>query len=210
MICIMPVTRLELFRDAIEAIENDGWKVLYEIDNKRTGTNGASAIRNKLLSQIINDATYIRFADDDDLMLPNRELAIETLIKNPDIDIVYFDYLLTENDTDRVVKFTGDLQKDAIMTIPPWGWVARASSLKRVGEIFNPKLLAVEGGYAFFRLIKAGMKFKHIPHVAYNWRRGNTSSSLSRHIEVEREWIKLKENIKTYFEVEKSRGRLCR
>ena len=159
-VCIVPVTRIDSFNPAAQSIFNDDWTLSYEIDRDRVGAN---IIRNKLLSQAI-DADYIRFADDDDLVLPHREIAIKEL---EDCDVVYFDYILNNSKC----NFTGSLMTDAFISPAPWAFVAKATALRCITELFDPNLPTCQGGYAFFNMIKHGLKIKHIKHYAYHWLR---------------------------------------
>jgi hypothetical protein len=164
MTCLVPLTRIDTFNPL--SILADGWDLIIEPDSEREGVNKT---RNKLFEKAINaGAEFIRFADDDDIVLPHRQIALNELT-NPNIDVVYFDYLYDNKGQVNRYEFSGDLLQDASYSPPPWTFVVKTKSLN--GKCpFDQRLPAVrEGGYAFFEMIKMGLKFKHMPFPAYHW-----------------------------------------
>ena len=184
----MPVTRNADV--AIKSVEADGWTVLSKVDSEKVGAN---VIRKELLASA-TEATYIRLADDDDIMLPNREEAIAALV---DCDVVYFDYLLTDDGVDRKIRYTGDLRIDCLNTVPPWSWVAKKSALDLVPNLFDPNVKYIHGGYTLFEMIKAGLKIKHVPIFAYHWIRG--TNGISSNSGVDAEYNKFQQEVEEYF-----------
>jgi hypothetical protein len=168
---LMPVTRPELLGYASLPIGADGWALLCQIDRGA----GVQATRNSLLTKALSEgAQYIRMADDDDKLLPHREHALEALA-DPDVDVAYFDFIFNNRGASNQILFTGDLEKDSRMIPPPWSWVAKGSALGRLHQecpLFDPAIVRLHGGWVWLRMLQAGLRFKHVPVLAYEWRRG--------------------------------------
>lgn len=179
---LTPITREHLLPSIADNIQRDGWGFLYEIDYLKQGPN---KIRNSLLNKaIILGATYVRFSDDDDLIMPHRERVCEVL-SNPDIDVVYLDFIFDKNNKQCINPFTGDLYNDVMRCPGPWSFVAKVEALNQfnaVGnELFDPTLPCINGGFAFLKMIKAGLRFKYVPIIAYHWRREFDNNSVNKH-----------------------------
>jgi hypothetical protein len=165
MICCVPITRGDTFNPS--SITADGWEILSEVDTDRKGAN---VTRASLLQKALAQGTdYIRFADDDDIMLPNSAVAIKELT---DCDVVYFDYQVNG----VPFQFSGDIVTDLMHGIGPWAFVANAKSLVGI-DLFDPSLPCIQGEYALLAMLKAGLKIKHVPIQAYNWLKGTSGVS---------------------------------
>ena len=166
--CLIPVTRKDLAQTAVEHAEADGWTVFQEHDSERIGVN---PMRNALLKTALDaGADYIRWADDDDIIMPHREAAVAAL---QDTDVAYFDFYYSRYGQTAPYRFSGDIKSDAMDLPAPWAFVARADALRRFTDC-NPlwDLASVygHGGEAFFKMMQSGLRIRHVPVFAYDWR----------------------------------------
>ena len=168
MTCLVPLTRVDTFDSS--SILADGWNLVTEIDSERKGAN---ATRQILFKKAFDSGVeFIRLADDDDVILPHREIALNEL-SNPNIDVVYFDFLYDHEGEVHKGNFSGNLLCDAYSSPAPWTFVIKTKALN--GRCpFDPKIPAMEGGYAFLEMLKMGLRFKHVKVPAYHWNMRST------------------------------------
>ena len=169
-VCLIPYIKPDLLPQAVASAEADGWDVLTQEDPNR---EGASATRNKLLTRAL-EAGYelIRYADDDDIVLPHRERILPAF--EAGADVVYTNYVMVEQGLPRLMAMFANPRW--AITNPPdcWGWIATADALKRVqaqsGDLW-PLIPLAEGFFVFLKLFRAELNIQHVPVQAYEYRR---------------------------------------
>jgi hypothetical protein len=176
MYALMPITRPMQSATIHNDCTADGWRVLNMMDQLRIGPQ---AMRNILLTKAIKaGALYVRFVDDDDRLLPHRELAEKAL---ETADVVYFNHEHIWNGQRTPFKFSGDPRADLIHSPAPWCWVARCDVLAKLHEeqpLWDTTWAIYHGGPTWIRFLKAGLKIVHIPVPAYEWHRQTLSVSM--------------------------------
>ena len=106
--CLIPYYRLDKVQVAINSAVKDGWQVEAMQDKE---FHGVCKIREALLNRtfVDKDIKFIRYLDDDDILLPHRKKVLEIFNANPKVDIVYMNYLaIMPNKTKHNIKFSGN------------------------------------------------------------------------------------------------------
>ena len=164
--CCIPVTRPRRAVYAARSAEWLGWNILTLEDHDR---RGPCWVRNELFQQAESQgATVIRFLDDDDLAL--NLTASEALAMTHETDVVYFDYLKTHPVTVRSqVRLSGDPSIDWMSWLSG-NWVARLDALLLLGiRPWDETHSHCEASRMAFRMLRAGLKIKHLPVLGYYW-----------------------------------------
>lgn len=178
--CLIPTTRPGLALRAANSAVSDGWDVITEHDLLRSGP---CATRNSLFATAINEGyDLIRYADDDDIVLPH--LAQVLPLFEAGADLVYTDFIRVDpNGYRHYQRFPPD-PKDVLRWPPDcWGWVATADALKRAGHHW-PDAGMVEGYFVFLSLFRAGLKMRYAPVPAYEYHMARTGLHASPDVKV--------------------------
>ena len=191
--CLLPITRETIVGPLLCQLRDDDWAVLSDVDVYR---GGSARIRNRLLDAALGSKPdIVRFADDDDLIYPHRTEAMEALA---DADVAYFDFDLAEPGINPMrFTFSDDPWVAASWSPGPWAWVARGTALEqfRHKDLFDPVLPCLQGGFAFLKLLQAGLRVVHAPHLAYRWRRSHFPPNVNDHPEAAGLHVLLKQQI---------------
>jgi hypothetical protein len=126
--CLIPAVQdSPALRRAQASCLSDGWDVFTHFDPTRRGEQAAREAAFDTWA-LFDPVQFIRYLDDDDLLLPHRQQVQEVFRADPTVDVVYLDYLTrVPGEADRTTGFTG-VAAEAIMTVHPWVWVARKSA----------------------------------------------------------------------------------
>jgi hypothetical protein len=151
--------------------EADGWYVESKED---TQFHGVCKIREALLNDaFVNPETkFIRYLDDDDILLPHRDKIKEVFDANPDVHIIYMDYIMTTpSGITHNIKYSGNPIEDCLQ-IHPWSWVARVEALHRVKDVYGylwDHTVHREGGNTWLSFLQLNAKILHVPIEAYQY-----------------------------------------
>ena len=73
---------------------------------------------------ISEDIKYIRYLDDDDLLLPHQAQIAKVFEEHPEVDIIYTNYNMSmPSGVVHPVSHIGN-PIDDLMNLHPWSWVA--------------------------------------------------------------------------------------
>jgi hypothetical protein len=164
---------LDTLSTAVDSAEKDGWKV--ETIQDKT-YSGVCKMREALLNRAFadKDIKYIRYLDDDDIILPHRSKVEAVFDSNPDVHIIYTDYVMNLPSDNKVsIKYSGNPVEDCI-PIHPWSWIARVEALHRVKDVYGylwDYTVNREGGHTWFNFLQLGANILHVPIEAYQYNR---------------------------------------
>lgn len=146
---------------------------------------GASAARNKGLRAARGE--FIALLDSDDFYLPGKmSLSVRKLLGDHSISLVYTDYFLVDSEGCRVrtvkknhpgqMEFLRTFLKEGLF-IPPSITLLHKECLEKSGYFDETLLNGHEDTEMWFRMLKAGYRFGHIPEplTAYRWHPENFS-----------------------------------
>ena len=197
--CLIPYYRLNTVQKAITSALDDGWYVESMMDSKQDGVH---KIREALLNRafVSPETKFVRYLDDDDVLLPHKAKIKDIFNTNPNIDIVYTDYILkTPLGFTHHPKQSGDIIKDC-MTIHPWSWVARIEVLHKIKDIYgfvwDYNRPCREGGYTWLKFLSLHFSMLYVPIEAYQYNKSSDPSCISNHPEFATETIKLEQELK--------------
>jgi hypothetical protein len=135
---------------------------------------GPAVVRNRLVDQVTTG--WVLFLDDDDLLLPNYLDAVEPHLSGA--DVVYTDWELTgAADPKPFPAFRADLLPQ--MNFIPVTACVRVGAFRTVGGFPDAQL---EDHELWKALLAVGYRFRHVPVVAWHYRRqakSRTSGSLT-------------------------------
>lgn len=169
--CLIPYHRTDTINDAIMSAKSDGWYVEIKEDKQ---FHGVCKMREALLNDaFVNPETkFIRYLDDDDILLPHRDKIKEVFDTNPNVQIVYMDYVMKMPSGNELhIKYTGNPIEDCI-PIHPWSWVARVEALHRVTDVYGylwDYTVPREGGNTWFNFLQLNANILHVPIEAYQY-----------------------------------------
>jgi hypothetical protein len=179
-LCLIPCTRPDKINKAVKSAEQDGWNtiVIEDFDH-----NGMNVTREKLLDKAFNlNSSYIRFLDDDDILLPHLN---EIKSNFQDIDIIYTNYFIN----DKQISLSGHSFNDTLSMVS-CNWIAKTETLERlrqqVGFINNPKILCRSGGWVWYLFLLHQLKIKHIRINSHIYNKTN-SNCVSSHPDFEKQ-----------------------
>ena len=182
--CLIPYYRLNKVQNAIKSATDDGW-IVESMEDKEF--HGVNKIREALLNRafINKDIEYIRYLDDDDLLLPHLNLIKPIFEANPDIDLIYTSYIMnTPMGARHHITFSGDPLNDCI-SVHPWSWIARVEALHKVKDIYgylwNYEKPCREGTYCWINFINTGLKMMYVPIETYEWNKSLDPNCISNH-----------------------------
>lgn len=169
--CLIPTTRPGLALRAANSALADGWDVITEPDLSRTGP---CATRNRLFSRAMDEGyELIRYADDDDIVLPHLAQVIPLF--EAGADLVYADFIRVDHNGYRHYQRFSPNPQDVLKWPPDcWGWIATADALKRAGHHWPEDVRVVEGYFVFLSLFSAGLKMRYAPVPAYEYHMART------------------------------------
>lgn len=125
---------------------------------------GPAVVRNRLLEQVATE--WVVFLDDDDLLLPHYVTTVGPYLDGA--DVVYTDWFLTGAvDPQPHPRFDADLLRRRNF-IPVTACV-RVAALRAVGGF--PVDARLEDHALWLALLAAGYRFRHVPVVAWRYRR---------------------------------------
>ena len=161
--------------EAVASARNDGWEPIVLEDVER---RGAVTSRNTLLDLVDPEGpTLIRYMDDDDELLPHRQVVIDAFKMDQSLDIVYTDNVVSSMRSPGAYVMNhlwGDPVRD-LLRVNPWTWVARLDTLtrmqKRNGFVWDPADSCMEGLTCWLRFLEAGLVIRHLPVEAYRYNR---------------------------------------
>ena len=169
--CLIPYHRTDKIQTAIDSAESDGWFVESYHDKNLAGV---CKIRELLMSRafVNKDTQFIRYLDDDDVLLPHREELIKAFYNNPTVDIIYCDYLMNmPSGAQHHIKYTGNPSDDCL-PIHPWAWIARVEALHKVKDVYGylwDYTTPREGGHTWINFLQLGARIMHLPIEAYQY-----------------------------------------
>jgi glycosyltransferase involved in cell wall biosynthesis len=181
-------------------------EILASFENKirclKEEKKGISAARNKGLRAAQGE--FIAFLDDDDFYLPGKiSLSTQKLLEDRSISLVYTDYIRVDSkgSPTKTIKMKHPPPEKFLRTflrgfgIPPSITLTRQKCLEKIGY-FDEALKHAEDADAWFKMLKAGYRFGHIPELltAYRWHPGNHS-----HITDNIDLDKIRSSAITYF-----------
>jgi glycosyltransferase involved in cell wall biosynthesis len=182
--CLVPFYRLDTVSKAIDSAINDGWKVETMEDKNYYGV---CKMREALLNRafVNKDIKFVRYLDDDDVLLPHLDLIKSVFDSNPDIDLIYTDYVVnTSVKKQHHITFLGDPLKDCI-SVHPWSWIARVEALHKIkdiyGNLWNYEKPCREGTYCWINFLKAKLKMLYVPVKAYQYNISFGPNCISQH-----------------------------
>ena len=168
---------------AILSASKDGWNVETFHDSRRAGQNKS---REALLNRAYIDDSikFIRYLDDDDLLLPHMAQVAE-VFKDLSVEVVYTNAVIAmPSGTKHELTYTGNPFDDT-MQVHPWIWVARKETLKRVkdvyGTVWDYDRPYREGGYLWLKFIHLGIKMRYLPVPAYQYNKSFDPMRISQH-----------------------------
>jgi len=163
-----------------EILASFGSKIKCLKEEKR----GQSAARNKGLRTAQGE--FIAFLDDDDFYLSGKiSLSVKKLLEDRSISLVYTDYVMidSENLQTDTIKINHPPPEEFLRTflkgfcILPSTTLLRKECLEKTGYFDETMLNSHEDTDMWFRMLKTGCRFGHIPEplTAYRWHAGNCS-----------------------------------
>jgi hypothetical protein len=182
--CLIPTTGRETLRRAFESAYE--WETLTRTDSER---RGAGWTRNRLVESALKaGAEYIRFADDDDIVVGGNSKMLLEPFADPGIDLVAFDAVfLCRAGQSPLIRPSGDPAVMLKRAAYPWNFVARASALERMrashGSVFREDVPCRLGSWFWLRAFQTGLKVGIVPVVGYlhfDWDDAADSERLSR------------------------------
>jgi hypothetical protein len=180
--CLIPYHRTDTIQEAIESAESDGWYVETKQDTRFAGV---CKMREALLNDaFVNpDTRFIRYLDDDDIILPHKHVIARAFDSNPDVHIIYTDYLMNMPSGNQLhVNYTGNPIEDCI-PIHPWSWIARVEALHKIKDVYGhlwDYTTPREGGHTWFNFLQLGANIMHIPIEAYQYNKSFDPSRISQ------------------------------
>ena len=180
-VCLIPYHRLNTVSKAIESATKDGWIVETMQDKE---FHGVCKMREALLNRafINKEVKFIRYLDDDDILLPHREKIEEIFNSHPEVHIIYTDYIAKlPSGTIHHLKFTGNPKEDCI-AIHPWSWIARTEVLHKVKDVYGYLWnynVGREGGHTWFNFLQLGANILHVPIEAIQYNKSFESDCIS-------------------------------
>jgi len=199
--CLIPYTRPDVVQTSIDAAKADGYTVLTYQD---VNLNGANKSREVLLNRAFADEsiTHIRYADDDDILLPHLEVINEAFSSDPSLDVIYCDAnMVMPSGIVHPLKYSGNPLNDT-MNVHPWVWIAKKrilADIKRVyGYLWDYDRPCREGGYAWIKLLQSGCNIKHLEVIAYQYNKSFSPDCISQHPEFAKETKRLARILEEY------------
>lgn len=182
--CLIPTTGRDTLRRTVESAYE--WETLTRNDRER---RGAGWTRNRLIESALKaGAEFIRFADDDDIVVGGNAQTILEPFEDRTVDLVAFDaVVLCREGQSPLIRPNADPEALLKKTSYPWNFVARASALERMraatGVVFREDVPCRLGGWFWLRALQAGLKVSIVPVVGYlhfDWDHSEDTDRLSR------------------------------
>ena len=193
--CLIPYYRLDKVQIAIDSARSDGWHVETMQDKE---FHGACKTREALLNRTFIDKNikFIRYLDDDDILLPHKDKILEVFNNNPKIDIIYTNYIMkTPAGAQHHIKYSGDPIKDCF-NIHPWSWIARIEALHRVkdvyGYLWNYEEPYLDGPYCWSSFLLLNLKIMHVSTETCQYNKSFDPNCISQHPNFGNPSLKLK------------------
>jgi glycosyltransferase involved in cell wall biosynthesis len=175
-------SRQAMLARALASIKNqtvEPTEILLMSDDDR---EGASALRNRMLPLV--KTKWIAFLDDDDEWLPHHLATLLNYGRNDTYDVLYpgcrvYDHRGLEiprrMEWGRFLqKFDPDLLR--LSSYIPVTSLVRTELAQRAK--FKPPDGSVYDDWGFYlKLLDLGARFKHVPHITWNWYHHGTNSS---------------------------------
>ena len=148
---------------------------IYIIDENQN-QNQNQCRNNCIKEALLKGSEIIGFVDDDDVGVFDCVDIITEELKNN--DVVYCNFKSNHFES----KYSGDVKKDLNRNIDPFVIFLTSktatSLFEKYGEVFNEKVLSLDGEYLMFRLIIGNYKIKHIPNICYHRNKANPLDSV--------------------------------
>ncbi|MFH2069020.1 MAG: glycosyltransferase [Candidatus Omnitrophota bacterium] len=166
-----------------EILKSFGGRIKFLKEEKR----GISAARNKGLRE--SQGEFIGLLDSDDFYLPGKiSLSIKKLLENPYISLIYTDYIVVDSEGRRTEAVKKEQPPPEELTrnflegfgILPSTTFLRKACLKKSGY-FDETMRYAEDTELWFRMLKAGCRFKHFPETLTAYRRHPENHSQTAH-----------------------------
>ena len=186
-ICLIPSIRdSATLANAVTSAEQDGWKTEVCFDPRRFG---ASKTREALLNRsFVNpEIQFLRYLDDDDLLLPHREAIQQAFDSDPSVELIYTDAIMNmPSGVQHRLSHTGDPYED-VLQVHPWSWVIRTSAARRIKDTFayfwDYDRPYREGSYVWLKLLQGRVKMRYLPVLGYQYNKSFNPSCISQHPE---------------------------
>lgn len=177
--------RSDMLARALTSIKNqtiEPAEILLQYDDDR---EGAAALRNKMLPQV--KTKWIAFLDDDDEWLPIHLATLLNYARNDAYDVLYPGcrvYNAQGLEIPRRMEWGRFLQPFDASLLRLTSYIPVTSlvrtELAQLSE-FKPPPGSVYDDWGFYlKLLDLGAKFKHVPHITWNWfHHGKNTSGLA-------------------------------
>ena len=188
-----------------EILASFGNRIKYLKEEKK----GVSAARNKGLRAA--RGKFVAFLDSDDFYLPEKiSLSVKKMLEDRSVSLIYTDYILVDSEG-RPIKTvnTNYSQPEELLwtfiknlfNVVPSITLIHQKCLEKTGYFDETLLNCHEDNDLWFRMMKAGYRFGHIPKplTAYRWHAGNISRSKNNREPIRLWWDKTRSSaIKTF------------
>jgi hypothetical protein len=178
-VCLIPS-----IRDSKASAEADGWRTDILVDDRDWGP---SRIRESLLNRVFADPSikFLRYLDDDDLLLPHQEIVQQFFESNPTVDLVYTDAVMNmPSGVQHRLTYSGDPYED-LMLVHPWSWIIRTNVARRIKDTFgyfwDYNRNYREGSYLWLRLLQGRVKMHYLPTLGYQYNKSFNPNCISQH-----------------------------
>ena len=159
--------------------------ILVNVDYSR---RGAAATRDMLLKAV--DTKYVCVLDDDDWFLPHHIETLYRVAENSDADLVYPWHRLSNNARSHLEEWRGVPWSNDNIHQVPITWMAKTSSLRRVGgftagfDTMSNNLDSTgnrigEDFVMLHKMVASGMRIVHVNEITWVWNM-NTESTHGR------------------------------
>jgi glycosyltransferase involved in cell wall biosynthesis len=174
--------RSDMLARALTSIKNqtvEPAEILLQYDDDR---EGAAALRNKMLPQV--KTKWIAFLDDDDEWLPIHLATLLNYARNDAYDVLYPGcrvYNAQGLEIPRRMEWGRFLQPFDASLLRLTSYIPVTSlvrtELAQLSE-FKPPPGSVYDDWGFYlKLLDLGARFKHVPHITWNWFHHGANSS---------------------------------
>lgn len=174
--------RRDMLTRALNSVKNQTVgpaQILLMYDDAR---EGASVLRNRMLALV--ETKWIAFLDDDDTWLPHHLATLLNYARSGEYDVLYpgcrvYDHRGLEiprrMEWGRFLQqFDPDLLR--LTSYIPVTSLVRTELAQR--SEFRPPEGSVYDDWGFYlKLLDMGAKFKHVPHITWNWYHHSSNSS---------------------------------